>query len=41
MSFNDPDGARPIEIKERRVDGITTTLPLEACSVTLFTLDIR
>ncbi len=41
MAFNDPDGARPIEIREGRVEGVSGTLAVEPCSVTLFTLDVR
>jgi hypothetical protein len=41
MAFNDPDGEKPVSIRERRVEGISGTLPVEPCSVTLFTLDVR
>ncbi|MCX5691212.1 MAG: alpha-L-arabinofuranosidase, partial [Planctomycetota bacterium] len=41
MTYNDPDGPRPVEIKEQLLHGITNTLPIEASSVTIFTLDIR
>lgn len=41
MAYNDPDGPRPVEIRERRVQIVSGMLPVEACSVTLFTLDVR
>ncbi len=41
MAYNDPDGPRPIEIKETPVAGITTTLSVAPCSVTVFSLPVR
>jgi alpha-N-arabinofuranosidase len=41
MAHNDPDGPRPVQIREQRVEGISDMLPVEACSVTLFTLDVK
>ncbi len=41
LAFNDPEGARPIAIRETRLDALGDMLPVEACSVTLFSLDVK
>jgi alpha-N-arabinofuranosidase len=41
MAYNDPDGPRPVEIRERGVSGIGDSLAVEASSVTLFTLQVK
>ncbi len=41
LAYNDPDGARPIEIRETRIETLGDMLPVEACSVTLFSLDVK
>lgn len=41
MSFNDPDGARPVGIVEHAISNAGDSLALEPCSVTVFWLDVR
>jgi len=41
MAYNEPGKPPKVTIEERAVKGISDTLPVAPCSVTLFALDVK